>query len=205
MTVFVYAISSSQQPAPVKIGKTKDVAKRLRQLQTSSPVRLQVWWQRETNDPALESKLHRHFGAQRATGEWFNFQRSDWPAEVERAAAILEADVSAGPPGISGGHLPVTSQSQRAEAKLTWHAHAALSGLPDWAPDEAGIGDRCLCGHRASQHAGPYSCAGLDPRWNRHYECECTAFRSDAPWSLDAWRADGIASGCLQCQATQQV
>lgn len=56
MPTFVYAISGADQPAPVKIGKTGNVAKRLRHLQTASPVALQVWWSKETTDPDLEAQ-----------------------------------------------------------------------------------------------------------------------------------------------------
>lgn len=90
MTTHVYAISSSEQPAPVKIGKSANVNKRLSQLQTASPVPLRVWWQRETPDPELEAKLHRHFAAQRISGEWFRFEKSDWAAEIAHVAELLE-------------------------------------------------------------------------------------------------------------------
>ncbi|WP_381805479.1 GIY-YIG nuclease family protein [Streptomyces niveus] len=181
MSIYIYAISGTEQPAPVKIGKTVEVTRRLRQLQTGSPVPLRVWWQRETSDPDLESKLHQHFVTQRLSGEWFAFQYPDWPGKLERAAERLE-----------GKH------------SVTWHAHMPPDGVSDWSPDGAGQGDRCICGHLAFRHAGPYACAGLDPRWNCHYECECVEFQSDAPWSLSDWQTAGAASGCASCRSVTQ-
>ena len=52
----------------VKIGKAKNVTKRLKQLQTGSPLKLQVL---HCFDLDCEGDLHRHFASHRVNGEWF--------------------------------------------------------------------------------------------------------------------------------------
>lgn len=65
---FIYAKSLDR----VKIGKTKDVKRRLRELQTAFPERLIILV--DVNAPAIdEAYLHRIFENYRASGEWFEF------------------------------------------------------------------------------------------------------------------------------------
>ncbi|WP_412104407.1 GIY-YIG nuclease family protein [Streptomyces europaeiscabiei] len=196
MTTFLYAISSSEQLAPVKIGKSGDVLKRLRQLQTASPVPLQVWWQRETTDPGLEGKLHRHFAAQRLSGEWFHFPGTDWPGEIAQAADFLEQHYEQ-------GTRPRTKQRGK-QSLLAGHTHPAPSGIPEWALEGAGKDGRCKCGHTSTSHGGPapYSCGGLIPEWSCDYGCECLEFRSDVSWSPSDWLA--MAADCSRCRAAKQ-
>lgn len=59
----------------VKIGFTKNIHKRLSQLQTSSPVKLEVLHLIE-GDVNLEKKLHLLFGNLVVSGEWFTFDDS---------------------------------------------------------------------------------------------------------------------------------
>ena len=54
----------------VKIGKTGNVKRRLRALQTSSPVSLNLLMTIEYDDD-LESRIHNKLSAHRAHGEWF--------------------------------------------------------------------------------------------------------------------------------------
>ncbi|MFD8630437.1 GIY-YIG nuclease family protein [Streptomyces hygroscopicus] len=197
MTTFLYAISSSEQPAPVKIGKSGNVTKRLRQLQTASPVLLQVWWQRETSDPGLETKLHRHFAAQRVSGEWFRFQQADWPDEIAQVAELLEQQYPE-----QGEKLHKKQGGKR--TFVVGHTHRPPSGVPEWATEDAGKGIRCECGHTTTAHGGPppYTCGGLIPGWGCDYGCECLEFRSDVPWSPSAWLT--AAADCRRCQAAKK-
>lgn len=57
---------------PVKIGQSKDVAKRIRELQTAHHSKLSVI---RTIDAPLwvEGWLHGYFAAQRQVGEWFTY------------------------------------------------------------------------------------------------------------------------------------
>lgn len=59
----------------LKIGYTKNIHKRLSQLQTSSPVRLEVLHLIE-GDINLEKELHLLFGHLVVSGEWFTFDDS---------------------------------------------------------------------------------------------------------------------------------
>ena len=59
----------------LKIGYTKNIHKRLSQLQTSSPVKLEVLHLIE-GDVDLEKELHQSFGNLVVSGEWFEFHES---------------------------------------------------------------------------------------------------------------------------------
>ncbi|MGW3303983.1 GIY-YIG nuclease family protein [Streptomyces rubiginosohelvolus] len=69
MTTRVYLIGSPESPL-VKIGWTDNPERRLRDLQTGSPVPLQLLTAFEGN-AELEGALHAHFADQRMHGEWF--------------------------------------------------------------------------------------------------------------------------------------
>lgn len=82
---WAYAIADRDRHL-VKIGTSRDVPRRLRALQTSSPHALEVLWQGR-GGPALEAHLHERFATRRVRGEWFDFTGVD--AEVLIAAAAL--------------------------------------------------------------------------------------------------------------------
>ena len=73
-SAFVYFVLNSDSNA-IKIGKAKDIQKRLQSLQTVSPAKLQllkaVQVMSELEARTLESSLHRKFALLRITGEWF--------------------------------------------------------------------------------------------------------------------------------------
>ncbi|MFD5848181.1 GIY-YIG nuclease family protein [Streptomyces chartreusis] len=202
MTTFLYAIGSSNQPAPVKIGRTGNVEKRLRQLQTASPSRLHVWWSRETTDPDLEAKLHRHFTDKRVSGEWFQFDEANWLDLVADAADSLE-EVQATP---RQAGQPDQGKIRRVASPFPFvtHGHHPPSGVPEHSRDGMATGDRCSCGHPMTLHAGswPYVCCSTNTGWGCHEHCECREFRSDARWSIDTWLA--LVSECDRCQAALQ-
>ncbi len=66
----VYLIQAGEGGA-VKIGRTVDVAKRIRSLQTSQHCKL-VLRRLLKGNGELEKVLHRQFSSQRVTGEWFS-------------------------------------------------------------------------------------------------------------------------------------
>lgn len=72
-TNFVYAICGDE--GPVKIGITKDVAKRLSGLQTGHPHRLRVFFAAPMEDAvaarSVEKSCHARLSASRLSGEWF--------------------------------------------------------------------------------------------------------------------------------------
>lgn len=97
---FVYFIQG-QDDGPIKIGFTRDVAGRLRQLQTGHHDRLRVL-RSMRGDKALEAWLHRRFAAHRLTGEWFTPHRDllryiidNTLADDERARASRRKEIEA--------------------------------------------------------------------------------------------------------------
>lgn len=69
----IYLISHSD--TFLKIGYTKNINKRLSQLQVSSPVKLELYHLID-GDVNLEKELHFIFKNLRTQGEWFNFDNS---------------------------------------------------------------------------------------------------------------------------------
>jgi DNA-binding XRE family transcriptional regulator len=69
----IYLISYDNQF--LKIGYTKNITKRLSQLQTSIPIKLEVLHLID-GDITLEKRLHILFKDLRTQGEWFNFDNS---------------------------------------------------------------------------------------------------------------------------------
>ena len=69
----IYLISHENQF--LKIGYTKNINKRLSQLQVSSPVKLEVLHLID-GDVTIEKKLHVLFKDLRTSGEWFKFDSS---------------------------------------------------------------------------------------------------------------------------------
>ena len=69
----IYLISYDNQF--LKIGYTKNITKRLSQLQTSIPIKLEVLHLID-GDITLEKRLHVLFKDLRTQGEWFNFDNS---------------------------------------------------------------------------------------------------------------------------------
>ncbi|MGB5990221.1 MAG: GIY-YIG nuclease family protein [Marinifilaceae bacterium] len=62
----------------VKIGRTKNIAARVSQLQTSLPYDLEVIWYIETDDYfELENKFHEEFKTKRERRGWFNLTKNE--------------------------------------------------------------------------------------------------------------------------------
>jgi len=60
----------------VKIGRARNVKRRIRRLQTASPVKLELIHTKESNsDQRTEKSLHNKFKADRVEGEWFNISK----------------------------------------------------------------------------------------------------------------------------------
>ncbi|MBZ9922214.1 GIY-YIG nuclease family protein [Mesorhizobium sp. BR1-1-7] len=68
---YVYFIKPVGMDGPVKIGCTIDVQKRLRELEKSSPMQLEVA-AFVRGGLGLERKLHAYFQASHSHGEWFH-------------------------------------------------------------------------------------------------------------------------------------
>ncbi|MEU1497311.1 GIY-YIG nuclease family protein [Streptomyces sp. NPDC005732] len=82
----VYVIGR-QQSSIAKIGVTGgDLRKRLKGIQTGSPVKLEVlWWFFASAED--EQRLHDEFDYCRLEGEWFDFKGEE-PDQVVRACAM---------------------------------------------------------------------------------------------------------------------
>lgn len=80
---YVYLIGEMDNKGRYKIGstKTKDVNKRLKQLQTGNSSELFIKESYETEHPfKLEKMLHNHFKSSNLIGEWFELSESDTEA-----------------------------------------------------------------------------------------------------------------------------
>jgi hypothetical protein len=69
--MFVYFIYNSLTHN-FKIGKTKSIETRLKQLQTGNEIKLEVTRNIDNNNPEIEKYLHEYFKDRRLNGEWFN-------------------------------------------------------------------------------------------------------------------------------------
>ncbi|MEU6071396.1 GIY-YIG nuclease family protein [Streptomyces sp. NPDC047082] len=88
MTGYVYVMGSDQWPY-VKIGYSKDPAKRLWFVQVGSPVRLELLATYE-GGRALEAALHRYFAQYRMSGEWFDLGSK----AVERIGVAVDMGIT---------------------------------------------------------------------------------------------------------------
>lgn len=74
-----------------KIGRSKDVSKRLKEFQTSHPYRLVILRTWETDTAALlERYLHRRFQLFKLSGEWFQFPSDELDRLVGTEAWSIE-------------------------------------------------------------------------------------------------------------------
>ena len=78
----LYFVADNENPnydnLRVKIGISKHIEKRIRQLQTGSPQELKLMGQiKSKNDRDLEAELHKKYSANRLHGEWFLLSVSD--------------------------------------------------------------------------------------------------------------------------------
>ena len=69
--MFVYFIFNSLTKN-FKIGKTKSIERRLKQLQTGNEIKLEVTRQIEYENPEIEKYLHEYYADRRLHGEWFD-------------------------------------------------------------------------------------------------------------------------------------
>lgn len=158
-TEVVYVIGSPKA-RPVKIGRSSDVLQRLRAMQPTSPVPLQILWI-ASGDSQLEAALHRRFRKQRVHYEWFDFQGVDPIAEVIRG--IAEITGSSAPSTATQAEVGrFVAELNAAEAKAA-RARLRLRGAEETARDavavalKAGFAER-VTGFRAEvQRRSPFS------------------------------------------------
>jgi hypothetical protein len=84
---FVYLVCCGDR---YKIGRTRDVAKRLRSLQTAASLPLVLVASAAVEDSAAsEAELHRRYAHRRTHGEWFALTPDDLAAIVAEIGALL--------------------------------------------------------------------------------------------------------------------
>jgi|GEM_PF-1161694 len=89
----IYVISTCV--GSLKIGRAKDAARRIRDLQSASPSRITVLAVKRSDNPeAEELRLHRHFDRFRLHGEWFEDAQEirnwvSWRAKSDKHLARL--------------------------------------------------------------------------------------------------------------------
>ncbi|MFJ2923341.1 GIY-YIG nuclease family protein [Streptomyces sp. NPDC087307] len=170
----VYVIGSPTSSL-VKLGTTTQLSKRLRALQLSSPVSLEVLWS-APGDRGTETALHQRFAPFRRHGEWFDFGDEDPVHSVQEA---LETNL-----------LPTQQAGKIASGSLCACGHAlsfhqgvcTVGGWDEWldcqcgrfvlAPDwHVGMPDCDHCGHWAKDHRGAHGpCTWEGDMW-RHCRC----------------------------------
>ncbi|MFI0742684.1 GIY-YIG nuclease family protein [Streptomyces sp. NPDC021100] len=94
MTSQVYVIGASGSPV-AKIGVSTDPERRLRQIQSMSPLRLEILWTCPGSYP-LEGRLHAQLRAYRSHGEWFDFQDLDPVKAVQGAVSKVQGEEASG-------------------------------------------------------------------------------------------------------------
>lgn len=86
----VYAIGAPGEHPHVKIGTTVNVARRLGELNATSPIHLRVLWT-TSGGRELERALHKHFADRRCHGEWFDFTGVEATSVLQGAVDALTA------------------------------------------------------------------------------------------------------------------
>jgi predicted GIY-YIG superfamily endonuclease len=92
--MFVYFVKSKAHPQMLKIGKAKDVAARIAQLQTGCPYELKLVGslrcKSEMHAAGIEQLAHRVFKHARRRGEWFEYSRQMQAAVATVLASPVE-------------------------------------------------------------------------------------------------------------------
>lgn len=117
----VYVIGASGSPV-AKIGVSADPERRLRQIQSMSPLQLEILWTCPGGYP-LEGRLHAQFRAYRSHGEWFDFQDLDPVKAVQDAVSEALGQEASGAAGA---------------AQADPHTRDTVTG--------------CICGHGSGLH-----------------------------------------------------
>ncbi|MDH5651290.1 MAG: GIY-YIG nuclease family protein [Gammaproteobacteria bacterium] len=82
----------------IKIGFSKEPAKRIKELQTGNSRKLALMGWIETGDASLEKRLHKKFKSSRINGEWFSIEPYDVLEELkaERTSSYICTQSNAG-------------------------------------------------------------------------------------------------------------
>jgi predicted GIY-YIG superfamily endonuclease len=89
---YIYIIASNAN-GPVKIGRSADPQKRLKQLQTGHALPLTIHYQQEISGDEvnlMERAVHKMIRHKRLKGEWFAISVEEAIAEVKHAVILYE-------------------------------------------------------------------------------------------------------------------
>lgn len=193
----------------VKIGVTNSLERRIRQIQTMSPVPLQLLWSC-VGSIALEAALHREFADLRTHGEWFDFGDSDPVATIREVVPKLK---------VVEGKASQTRKRRAASTKAAARARympvygpgtifkrdptlTEVEGWPsldhqvpyyrqekDWVDGEI----RCWCGHQPGSHDSirPHACGGDCNDTGMWSECLCLGYEGPLPSNLEGYDLPG--------------
>ncbi|WP_353963279.1 GIY-YIG nuclease family protein [Streptomyces sp. NBC_01549] len=207
MTQKVYVIGAVGSTR-VKIGRSRNLGKRLAELQRMSPLPLTVLCT-YSGGAELESALHRHFQGSRTHGEWFDFGDTDPIVATEAAVSLIERTRPQRP-------------DQNATRMVSYlQVHPALPDLPperqfqldplsrrikEWPrtrddvpyfeerPDERASFPRCWCGHQIGTHTPilPHPCG--EEFWVQGGggdACLCLGYEGPLPSALAGYNLPG--------------
>lgn len=77
MTTYLYILQAGDEKGPVKIGHSRNIAKRIESLQTGNPLPIRLLAKVPRTDAAkLERGLHGMLAADRLEGEWFRYSEN---------------------------------------------------------------------------------------------------------------------------------
>jgi len=152
-------VSQCLDPMRIKIGRSKDLKRRLTQLQTGNPDKLllmgEIRTQDEDQDRTVEASLHKHFSRQRqARSEWFYLSAED-------VIDTLKSNANDSFIAVGSNLFVIVSYDNDAVPEFAspweWGDVAAYEFCPvcgwagGWSYNENFGGERCLeCG--ASEH-----------------------------------------------------
>ena len=151
---FVYFIQSEMAGQPIKIGYTKNIESRLKQLQTGHPASLALLGQLP-GPQSLETSLHKTFAADRLYGEWFK-------PSAPLLALAKDAAPERGPKELAHRQHLLVKKTQRQLSDRISHARYCRKI------------NRFLCEWRGAAVGhivipAPDSNSGLDPRFHSAY------------------------------------
>ena len=100
----IYVIGGAK--APYKVGRAKNLERRVSALQTSSPVKLHVYVTAISKQSALdEANVHAALAHRRRSGEWFDCELPEISAAMVKSGLLPVSH--AGPPKLLKSYSPI--------------------------------------------------------------------------------------------------
>lgn len=188
----------------IKIGRSRNLSKRLAELQRMSPLPLTVLCT-YSGGAELEAALHRHFQHFRTHGEWFDLRDADPVVATEAAVSLIERTRPQRP----GTRLLSYLQVRPALPELPptgfqldplgrrikeWPPVRDDAPYFDERPDEQSSFPRCWCGHQIGTHTPelPHPCGGeFWVQGGGGDACLCLGYEGPLPSALAGYALPG--------------